>query len=330
MLIQRAVLEGIAAGKIDLAFRRWRTPTVKAGGRLRTQIGELAIRAVEVVRASEISEREARRAGYASRAELLAALDARGGAPIHRIALRLGGPDPRIALRAKSRLTKEELAQVVRRLDRLDAASRRGAWTRVVLRLIASRPAVRAPDLAASLGRETLPFKADVRKLKELGLTESLDVGVPPRRAGARCCGGCRTEQSDLQPAQPAARGPALLRAPARRWRCVPRGACQSTGAAFPGRQTVPRCLRREGDELGSASRPHDRRAALRAGAPDAARATRPGPPPSPSRRPSSRRSGSFSGGRRPGSCGDTRWCRSPSTGRPGPTAGSTSRRAIA
>ena len=46
-----------------------------------------------------------------------------------------------------------------------------------VLRLIADRPATRAPDLAASLGRETARFKADVRKLKELGLTESLEVG---------------------------------------------------------------------------------------------------------------------------------------------------------
>jgi predicted transcriptional regulator len=46
-----------------------------------------------------------------------------------------------------------------------------------VLGLIAERPATRAPDLAASLGRETAPFKADVRKLKELGLTESLEVG---------------------------------------------------------------------------------------------------------------------------------------------------------
>jgi hypothetical protein len=34
-----------------------------------------------------------------------------------------------------------------------------------------------AADIAASIGREKLPFKADVRKLKELGLTESLDVG---------------------------------------------------------------------------------------------------------------------------------------------------------
>jgi hypothetical protein len=36
---------------------------------------------------------------------------------------------------------------------------------------------VRAPDLAAVLGRETLPFKRDVRRLKELGLTISLPVG---------------------------------------------------------------------------------------------------------------------------------------------------------
>lgn len=36
---------------------------------------------------------------------------------------------------------------------------------------------MRAANLAALLGRETLPFKADVRRLKALGLTESLDVG---------------------------------------------------------------------------------------------------------------------------------------------------------
>ena len=42
---------------------------------------------------------------------------------------------------------------------------------------IAERPAVRAADLAADAGRDKLPFKRDVRKLKELGLTESLETG---------------------------------------------------------------------------------------------------------------------------------------------------------
>ena len=46
-----------------------------------------------------------------------------------------------------------------------------------MLELISERPEVRAADLAEALGRERIPFKRDVRKLKELGLTESLERG---------------------------------------------------------------------------------------------------------------------------------------------------------
>ena len=95
----------------------------------------------------------------------------------YRIGLHLAGPDPRVELRARAELGDDELAQVRARLARLDAASARGPWTREVLELIAERPTVRAADLAPLLGRERLPFKRDVRKLKELGLTESLEVG---------------------------------------------------------------------------------------------------------------------------------------------------------
>ena len=54
---------------------------------------------------------------------------------------------------------------------------RMGGWTYEYLQAIADHPGKRAPDLAESFGRETAPFKRDVRKLKELGLTISLDVG---------------------------------------------------------------------------------------------------------------------------------------------------------
>jgi hypothetical protein len=74
-------------------------------------------------------------------------------------------------------LTDADRDDIQRRLDRLDRASTHGPWTRAVLETIAANPAVRAPDLAAGFGRETQPFKRDVRKLKELGLTISLDVG---------------------------------------------------------------------------------------------------------------------------------------------------------
>jgi hypothetical protein len=82
-----------------------------------------------------------------------------------------------VELRGRDALTGDELAEVERRLARLDASSRRGAWTLAVLRLIRDRPEVRAGDLAPTRGQETLAFKRDVRKLKELGLTESLEVG---------------------------------------------------------------------------------------------------------------------------------------------------------
>ena len=49
--------------------------------------------------------------------------------------------------------------------------------TLAVLRAIAANPERRAADLAAEFGRPRLPFKVDVRKLKELGLTESLPIG---------------------------------------------------------------------------------------------------------------------------------------------------------
>ena len=175
MLFRLETLRGIEAGEVTLAFRRWRHPTVRAGGTLRTRAGVLAIESVEPVKEAAISDAEARRAGAADRAELIAQLRPEG--TLYRIEFRLAGPDPRIALRERADLDDEERAAIDARLARFDAASRHGPWTARVLDLIAERPATRAPELAAELGRETAPFKADVRKLKELGLTESLERG---------------------------------------------------------------------------------------------------------------------------------------------------------
>jgi len=176
VLFERTVLEGLAAGTITLAFRRWRRSRVKAGSRLRTPIGVLAVEALEVVEVEGITEAEAARAGYRSRAELLATLDGYDG-PVHRVTLRYAGPDPRIALRERSSLGDEELSALRTRLARLDAASRHGRWTIATMRLIDERPGARAADLAVAVDRPPPAFKADVRKLKELGLTESLTVG---------------------------------------------------------------------------------------------------------------------------------------------------------
>jgi hypothetical protein len=177
VLFRRRTLDGILAGEITVAFRRWDRPRARAGGRQRTVVGELAIDSVERVPRSAITAADARRAGHASRAELLRELDARGDAPIWRIEFHWAGEDPRLALRERADLTPDELAALRERLERLDAASAHGAWTRATLELIAQRPEVLAAELAATLGREKHPFKRDVRKLKELGLTQSMPVG---------------------------------------------------------------------------------------------------------------------------------------------------------
>jgi hypothetical protein len=132
-----------------------------------------------------ITAEEARRAGHASLEELFAELDARGDSQIWRIELHWAAEDQRRLLREQADLDDAEVDRLRARLDRLDAAGRHGPWTQATLELIAGHPETRAEDLAASLGREKLPFKRDVRKLKELGLTESLLVGyrLSPRGA---------------------------------------------------------------------------------------------------------------------------------------------------
>jgi hypothetical protein len=177
MLFRRELWGGLADGTVTLAFRRWKRPQVKVGGRQRTPVGVLAFDAVDVVNPFDITDEEARRAGYASRDGALRDLERYGEGPAYRIAFHFDGPDPREALRRQDRLSDDDWEQLTARLARLDKASRHGPWTLAVLQLIAERPEVRAADLAASIDRERDDFKLDVRKLKELGLTESLEKG---------------------------------------------------------------------------------------------------------------------------------------------------------
>jgi hypothetical protein len=169
-------LAGIKAGAVDVGFRRWDRPRVVVGTRMRTAVGLVEVTSVEPVDESTITEADARRAGAASLDALRRGLADRADRPVFRVGLRWAGEDPRIALRRRPP-TPDELAAINTRLDRLDAAAAIGPWTRQTLQAIDRSPEVRAPDLAAALGRDTASFKRDVRKLKELGLTESLDIG---------------------------------------------------------------------------------------------------------------------------------------------------------
>jgi hypothetical protein len=177
MLFRQNFLDGIRDGTITLAFRRWRRPSVRAGGTLLTPIGQLNIASVDEVALARISEADARLAGYQSRDELLAELRSRNEGTIYRIELGALRADPRVALRRAATLADRERDEIDKRLQRLDDRAADGPWTARTLDLIRTHPGVRAGDLCRLLGQEKMPFKVNVRKLKALGLTESLEVG---------------------------------------------------------------------------------------------------------------------------------------------------------
>ena len=169
---------GIADGSITVAFRRWRRPTVVAGRAYRTGGGRVEVVSVEQVDPSRIHDVDVTRTGHATADEIRAQLRGEADWPVFRIEFRiLDEPDPRAVLAEDDRLSADNIDEIDRRLARLDRASRHGTWTVKTLELIRDHPHVRAPDLAARVGRETQSFKLDVRKLKNLGLTLSFNPG---------------------------------------------------------------------------------------------------------------------------------------------------------
>jgi hypothetical protein len=221
MLLPARIAQGVRDGTLTLAFRRWEQPRVRIGGTQLTVAGVVRFDAVdEVFDPSELSEADAREAGFRDLASLRAQLwpatpahpvrdtdsgeaatapppeegtplsapvpaertprrgprASKGGDHVYRVRLSWVGDDPRVALRTEVP-SANRLAELAAAVDRLDASRRTGPWTRPILEWIRDHPGVISTELAALLGREVAPMKADIRRLKALGLTESLRVG---------------------------------------------------------------------------------------------------------------------------------------------------------
>lgn len=183
MIFKVDVLKKIKSGSIGTAFRRWKKPTVKAGGSLLTAVGNLRIDEVRVISEKDISESEAQDAGFPDKASLLKKLNYNLESDLYRISFHYEGEDPRKKLRMQDDLDPAEITAILKKLQGLDKRSVYGLWTKEVLNMIASYPAMRAADLASKLGFEKNWLKTNIRKLKSLGLTESLEVGykISPR-----------------------------------------------------------------------------------------------------------------------------------------------------
>ena len=188
MLLPNLVVQGIVEGRVTHVYRRWDVPRAKPGGRQLTKFGLIAIDDVEEVASLEaISEADARACGEKDRSSLAKWLMKRPEDKIFKVSLHYAGPDPRWELR--ERLPDQaELVKIDAALDRLDAAktaTSTGPWTRFILRWIRDNPAVVSKVLAAVLDRDLQPMKTDIRKMKTMGLTISLDVGYELSPRGA-------------------------------------------------------------------------------------------------------------------------------------------------
>ena len=100
MLFPAEHYDGLRTGAITVAFRSWKRPTVVAGGTLQSPGGLLGIDEVTVIDRSEVSEADARAAGSASAAEVLAWIDdidpeRNEGRDLYRVRFHRIGDDPR-------------------------------------------------------------------------------------------------------------------------------------------------------------------------------------------------------------------------------------------
>ncbi|NND32501.1 MAG: hypothetical protein HKN76_07915 [Saprospiraceae bacterium] len=176
MLFKQKQLQGIKAGTISLCFRRWKAARVKKGSLIHTSLEQVEI--LDVVQ-TELSAITAKDAGEAAETleTLTRLLNSRAQGNIYRISVRYHGADPRIRLREKTDLTDNEIEAIQKKLQKMDDYSKEGPWTLKVLDAIKNYPKLRAADLADKISKDKSWLKPNIRKLKNLGLTISHEVG---------------------------------------------------------------------------------------------------------------------------------------------------------
>jgi hypothetical protein len=176
MLFTAATLRGLTEGRVSCTYRRWEVVRPKVGSRFTTSAGVVEVTSIMRTDEPKLTERDAAEAGFDSVAELIKWCRAKGNGDLYRIGIALAGPDPRLELRRTDNLDAADIATLNAKLDRIDRAAEQ-PWTRSTLRQISRLPGVVSTELAAEVGQERRAYKLRVRRLKALGLTESLERG---------------------------------------------------------------------------------------------------------------------------------------------------------
>jgi hypothetical protein len=176
MLFTAATLRGLTEGRVNCTYRRWEVVRPKVGSRFTTAAGVVEVTSITAANEKQLTERDAADAGFDSIDGLLKWTSAKGRGDLYRVGIVLAGPDPRVALRRSDQLAPADVAGLTASLERMDRAAGQ-PWTHSTLRQIQQLPGVVSTELAAEAGQERRTYKLRVRRLKALGLTESLERG---------------------------------------------------------------------------------------------------------------------------------------------------------
>ena len=163
-------------GRVRCTYRRWEVVRPKVGSRFTTAAGVVEVTSITPAQEEQLTEQDAADAGFDSVAALVKWTSAKGGGDLYRIGIALAGPDPRVALRRSDQLDLADVSALNAKLDRMDRAAEQ-PWTHSTLRQI-QRAAGSGVDGTRRRGRSAASrVQARVRRLKALGLTESLERG---------------------------------------------------------------------------------------------------------------------------------------------------------
>jgi hypothetical protein len=176
MLFTAATLRGLSEGRVNCTYRRWEVVRPKLGSRFTTSAGVVEVTSITPADEEQLNDQDATDAGFDSVTALLKWTSAKGEGNLYRVGIVLAGPDPRVALRRSAKLAPADVSALSARLDRMDRAADQ-PWTHSTLRQIQRLPGVVSTELAAEVGQERRAYKLRVRRLKALGLTESLERG---------------------------------------------------------------------------------------------------------------------------------------------------------
>ena len=176
MLFTAATLRGLTEGTVSCTYRRWEVVRPKVGSRFTTPAGVVEVTSIAAANEDQLTDQNAADAGFDSVTALVKWTSAKGRGDLYRIGITVAGPDPRVALRRSDDLTPADVLALRARLDRMDRAAEQ-PWTHSTLRQIQRLPGVVSTELAAEAGQERQAYKIRVRRLKALGLTESLQRG---------------------------------------------------------------------------------------------------------------------------------------------------------